>query len=208
MNHFDQSRIVQLISTYAPDQSPSLPLDFGDYLSLLWWLDHAETIGRTQYYRRCAEALAEALGFADRELGRLVRATTPGTVYNALSNMPYRYAERTIDAADRRAAIQQLLRIRSDVVALGAYEQSWGTSWPGAGILDQDLHERVFSILFAALPSQYPPFARLLLVIDIVLQELLLGIRQGQSFLIYSLVAQFNYPDPDSFENLQLYLKP
>jgi hypothetical protein len=208
MTPFDQSRIAQLISSYAPDQPPSLPMDFGDYLSLLWWIDHTDSEGRARYYRRCADSLATALGFADRELGRLVRATSSGTLYNALSNMPYRYTDRAVDAADRRAAIQQLLRIRADVVSLGASEQHWSNSWPGSGIIDQELHERVFAILFAALPSQYPPFARLLLVTDIVLHELLLGVRQGESFLLYTLITQYAYPDPASAEVHQLYLKP
>lgn len=205
MTSFDQIRIDQLLSTYGPEQPPSLPLEFGDYLSLLWRQDHAGNERRAQYYKRCAQSLATALGLADREIVRLVRATPSGEIYDALENIPYRLADRAVDALDRRAAIRQLLRLRGDVMRLGIYNQTWSGTWPGSGIVDSDLRDRVFAVLFSALPGQFPSFARLLLVNDIVLQELLTGARRGPSILLFALVREYNYPDPVSDEIKALY---
>jgi hypothetical protein len=149
--------------------------------------------------------LATALGLAEREIGRLARATPPGGIYDALENIPYRLADRTVDAADRRLAIRQLLRLRGDVLQIGIYDQHWDGTWPGSGIIDDDLRDRVFAVLFAALPGQFPSFARLLLVIDIVLQELLTGARKGPSILLFALVREYEYPDPASAEIKALY---
>jgi hypothetical protein len=205
MTSFEQFRIDQLLSTYGPEQPPSLPLEFGDYLSLLWRQDHADNERRVQYYKRCTQALAPALGLADREIGRLARAASPGGIYDALENVPYRLADRTVDAADRRAAIRQLLQLRSDVLQIGVYDQHWDGTWPGSGIVDGDLRDRVFAILFSALPGQFPSFARLLLVTDIVLQDLLTGARRGPSILLYALVREYSYPDPALPEVKALY---
>ncbi|MHB8626443.1 MAG: hypothetical protein ACYDBJ_14675 [Aggregatilineales bacterium] len=205
MTPFDQLRIDQLLSSYGPDNPPSLPLEFGDYLSLLWRQDHAGNERRAHYYRRCAQSLAVALGLADREIGRLVRVTPAGGIYAALENVPYRVIDRTVDAADRRAAIRQLLQLRGEVLQIGVYDQGWDGTWPGSGIVDTDLRDRVFAVLFAALPGQFPSFARLLLVIDIVLQELLTGARRGPSILLYALLREYGYPDPASSEMKALY---
>ena len=205
MTSFDQFRIDQLLSSYGPEQPPSLPLEFGDYLSLLWRQDRAGNERRAQYYKRCAQSLATALGLADREITRVARATPPGGIYEALENIPYRLADRAVDAVDRRAAIRQLLRLRSDVMQIGIYDQRWDGTWPGSGIVDADLRDRVFAVLFAALPGQFPSFARLLLVTDIVLQELLTGARRGPSILLFALVREYNYPDPESNEIQALY---
>ncbi len=206
MTPFDQLRITQLISTYAPDQPPRLPLDFSDYLSLLWRLDRAaEQRKHLQYYRKCEQVLAAALEIGDTDFGRLVRVTAPGQIYETLPQLPYRTADRRMDAADRRAAIQQLLNMRSDIVRLGTYDQEWHARWPGGGLIDNELRERVFAILFAALPSQYPPFSRLLLVVDIVLQELLIGTRRGDNILLHLLVTRYGYPDPDSRDTTELF---
>ncbi len=207
MTPFEQIRIAQLISPYAPDDPPSLPLDFGDYLSLLWRLDRANHDSRARYYRRCVQSLSVALGLEGQELGRLVRTTPPGEIYAALEHLPYRLTERVIDAADRRAAIHELLSMRSEVLQLGTVGQEWATTWPGSRILDDELRDRVFAVLFTALPSQYPPFARLLLVIDIVLQELLIGTRRSATFLMHTLVRDFDYPDPATSETRQLYAR-
>ena len=59
---FEQARIQQLVGTYSPEAIPRVPLDFGDFLSLLWRIDHhADHSGRVRYYSRCALALGEAL---------------------------------------------------------------------------------------------------------------------------------------------------
>ncbi len=205
MTSFDQLRIDQLLSTYGPDAPPSLPLEFGDYLSLLWRQDQAGNERRAQYYRRCAHSLAVALGLSEREIGRLVRVTPTGGIYAALENIPYRVPDRIVDAADRRVAIRQLLRLRSDVLQIGVYDQAWDGTWPGSGIVDADLRDRVFAVLYAALPGQFPSFARLLLVTDIVLQELLTGARRGPSILLYALLREYGYPDPASAEIKALY---
>jgi hypothetical protein len=203
---FDQLRIDQLLSTYGPEAPPSLPLEFGDYLSLMWRLDHTNLgTRRIHYYRRCLNSLSTAFGLADRDIGRLVRVTPPGELYGALENLPYRQLDRAIDAADRRAAIRQLLRLRADTLTMGGYPEDWQGTWPGSGIIDTELHDRMFAILFTALPGQYAAFARLLLVTDIVLQELLTGSRDGVSVLLYTLVREFSYPDPQSPETAALY---
>jgi hypothetical protein len=206
MTSFDQFRIDQLLSTYGPEQPPSLPLEFGDYLSLLWRQDHAGSERRAQYYKRCTQSLATALGLAEREIGRLARGSPPGGVYDALENVPYRLSDRAVDAADRRAAIRQLLRLRSDVLQIGVYDQHWDGTWPGSGIVDGDLRDRIFAVLFSALPGQFPSFARLLLVTDIVLQELLTGARRGPSILLYALIREYGYPDPALPEVRALYV--
>jgi hypothetical protein len=191
----EKARIAQLVSTYGPDEPPKLPLEFGDLLSLLWRLDQsAGDSSRVSYYRQCALALAEGLGLKGRSLYRLIDITPPGELYVHLPNAPYRGTARLIDAQDRKAAIRQLASLRLDVLRIGTYHDEWGVSWPGSGIMDSDLRERVFAILFTALQGQYDNFGRLLLVLDIVLADLLLGMGHEHEADLQDLIAQYRYP--------------
>lgn len=194
---FEQARIDQLISTYGPDEPPRLPLDFGDFLSLLWRLDaSANQPHRVRYYRQCALALGAALNITKRSVFRLVETTPAGSLYQQLPNAPYRGTTRLIDARDRKAAIAQLVELRADVLKIGTYQDNWPVSWPGSGIIDTELRERVFAVLFTALQGQFGSFGRLLLVVDIVLADLLLGIQPAHKAPLTQLVAEFNYPNP------------
>jgi hypothetical protein len=195
-NRIERTRINQLTSTYGPDEAPRLPMDFGDYLSLVWRLDkHADEPGKVKYYRRCALSLAEGLGLKDRSVVRLVELTPPGQLYQQLPNAPYRGTDRLLDAQDRKAAIAQLAQLRLDILRIGTYHDQWPVSWPGSGIMDTDLRERVFAVLFTALQGQYENFGRLLLVVDIVLGDLLLGMHQMQEVSLQQLINEFNYPN-------------
>lgn len=196
-SQFEQTRITQLVSSYGPEDAPRLPLDFGDYLSLLWRFDQCvEQPQRARYYRACAQALADALGLKSHTLYRLVAMTAPGQVYHQLANVPYRGGGRLIDAKDRKAAIAQLARLRQDVLRIGTYQEEWVGSWPGSGILETELRERVFAVLFTALQGQFSNFGRLLLVLDIVLANLLLDADPPAEVTLEQLVAEFDYPDP------------
>ncbi len=195
-NRIERTRISQLTSTYGPDEPPRLALDFGDYLSLVWRLDkHANEPARVRYYRRCALALAEGLGLKGRSIFRLVELTPPGQLYQQLPNVPYRGTNRLVDAQDRKAAIAQLAQLRLDILRIGTYQDQWPVSWPGSGIIDTELRERVFAVLFTALQGQFENFGRLLLVVDIVLSDLLLGMHQMREISLPELVANFGYPD-------------
>ncbi len=192
----DLNRINQLTSTYGPDEPPTLPLDFGDYLSLLWRLDkHAAEPAKVRYYRQCALALAHGLGLKHRSLFRLVELTPPGQIYQQLPNAPYRSTNRLVDAQDRKAAIAQLTQLRLDILKMGTYHDQWPVSWPGSGILDGDLRDRVFAVLFTALRGQYENFGRLLLVVDIVLGDLLVGMHQIGEITLPELINNHNYPN-------------
>jgi hypothetical protein len=194
---FEQVRISQLLSTYSPQDPPRMSLDFGDYLSILWRLDQcASQPNRVRYYRRCSASLADALSFKNHALHRLVEMTPPGNIYLQLPNLPYRLGGHLVDAKDRKAAIAQLIAMRDHIFSLGTYQEKWGVSWPGSGILDTDVRERVFAVLFTALQGQYANFARLLLVIDIVLANLLLGVATNEEVTLPELVGQFGYPNP------------
>jgi hypothetical protein len=196
INRVERSRIQQLTSTYGPDEPPRLAMDFGDYLSLMWRLDkHADDPARVKYYHKCALALAEGLGLKGRSVFRLVELTPPGQLYQQLPNAPYRGTNRLLDAQDRKAAIVQLAQLRLDILRVGTYHDQWPVSWPGSGIMDTDLRERVFAVLFTALQGQYENFGRLLLVIDIVLSDLLLGMHQINEVNLATLVAQYGYPN-------------
>jgi hypothetical protein len=197
-SRFEQTRISQLTSTYGPDEPPRVPLDFGDYLSILWRLDHhASKPAQVKYYRQCAQALAFALGIQNRSVYRLVENTPPGQLYKQLPNAPYRGTTRLIDAHDRKAAIGQLAELRNDVLKIGTYQDQWPVSWPGSGIVDTELRERVFAVLFTALQGQFGNFGRLLLVVDIVLSDLLLGFQQDTKEVnLDRLIAEHGYPDP------------
>jgi hypothetical protein len=187
-----------LTSPYSPAIPPQLPLDFGDYLSLLWRIDrHADLENLVQYYSACAASLATALGFEQRGLGRLIRTVSPGELCLSLSNVPFRQSGRVVDATSRKAAIHQLVLLRSDVLSIGSYQHDWVVGWPGSGIANTELRERVFAILFTALRGQYAHFGRLLLVIDIVLQEFLLGTRSVSEFSLGTLIERYGYPDPE-----------
>lgn len=202
----DAQRIAQLTSPYSPLSPPQLPLDFGDFLSLLWRVDrHAEQPYLVAYYRQCADALARAMDFYQKGLGRLVRTTPPGSLYRSLSNVPFRETGRLVDASARKAAIDQLVRLRGDVLSIGSYQHEWVVGWPGSGIINDELRERVFATLFTALRGQYQYLARLLLVIDIVLQELLLGTRQNTEFSLGTLIERYGYPDPENPAVRNLY---
>lgn len=196
-SHFEQARINQLLSAYAPHDPPRLGLDFGDYLSLLWRLDRSAALpARSRYYRQCACALASALNFKAHPLGRLVETTEAGEIYRQLANLPYRTGSRLLDANDRRAAIAQLTTLREDILRMGTYSEHWGGGWPGSGILETEVRERVFAVLFTALQGQFSNFARLLLVIDIVLADILLGASPINEVALAELVARHDYPDP------------
>ncbi len=199
-NRLEQNRISQLTSTYGPDEAPRLPLDFGDYLSILWRLDvHASQPARVKYYRQCAQALGTALEIHNRSVFRLVEITPPGQLYKQLPNAPYRGTSRLIDAHDRKAAISQLAQLRQDVLKIGTYQDQWPVSWPGSGIVDVELRERVFAVLFTALQGQFGSFGRLLLVVDIVLSDLLLGFHQDvKEVKLDQLITQYHYPDPNN----------
>jgi hypothetical protein len=206
MNRSDQIRISQLTSRYSPFDPPQLPLDFGDYLSLVWRIDrHASQGNLVRYYSQCARAFSKAFGFEQKSLGRMVRITPPGELYQSLSNAPFREAGRLTDAAARKAAIQQLVQLRSDVLAIGAYQHDWVIGWPGSGVLNAELRERIFATLFTALRSQYSHFGRLLLVADIVLQELLMGTRDFSEFSLGTLIDHHKYPDPEDPAVRELY---
>ncbi len=198
LNRREQTRINQLTSTYGPDEPPRMPMDFGDYLSLLWRIDQsANQPSHVKYYRRCALAMAAGLEMRGRSVFRLVEVTAPGDLYNQLPNAPYRGTNRLIDASDRKAAITQLTQLRADVLKIGTYQDHWPVSWPGSGIVDTELRERVFAVLFTALQGQFSSFGRLLLVVDIVLSDLLLGIQAAKEISLDQLIADYGYPDPN-----------
>jgi hypothetical protein len=207
MNRSDEDRIRQLTSPYSPQNPPQLPLDFGDYLSLLWRVDRHAALGYcVDYYTACARALAKAFQFDQKSLGRMARSTPPGQLYESLSNVPFRETGRLMDASARKDAIQQLARLRSDVLSIGSYQHDWLVGWPGSGVLDDELRERIFATLFTALRGQYAHFGRLLLVIDIVLQELLLGTRALTEVSLGVLIDQYDYPDPEDAAVRALYM--
>ncbi|MCC6802898.1 MAG: hypothetical protein IT319_08440 [Anaerolineae bacterium] len=196
-SRFEQSRITQLISLYSPDDPPRVPLDFGDYLSLLWRIDgSAAQPNRERYYRQCAQALGKALGPKNHALYRLVDSTEAGNIYSQIPNLPYRSGSRFVDAQDRKSALSQLMVLRSDTLRVGTYSDNWGGGWPGSGMLDNDLRERVFAVLFTALQGQYSNFGRLLLVIDIVIANLIFGFDEPSEVPFAQLTAEFGYPDP------------
>ena len=198
MNRSDDYRIKQLTSPYSPQNPPQLPLDFGDFLSLVWRIDrHADQDYLVSYYRQCGRALAKTFRFDQKSLGRLIRTAAPGQLYGLLGNVPFHGTGRLADASARKDAIYQLARLRSDALSIGSYEHEWVVGWPGSGVLDTELRERIFATLFTALRGQYAHFGRLLLVIDIVLQELLLGTRDVNEVSLGTLIDHFDYPDPE-----------
>jgi hypothetical protein len=206
MNPSDQNRISQLTSPYSPFNPPQLPLDFSDYLSLVWRIDrHAPQENLVRYYTLCTRALMKAFQFDQKSLGRVVRTTQPGQIYSALSNVPFRETGKLTDASARKAAIFQLVQLRSDVLSIGTYQHDWVVGWPGSGVMDAELRERIFATLFTALRSQYSHFGRLLLVIDYVLQELLIGTRSMTEFSLGMLIDRYEYPDPEDAGVRELY---
>ncbi len=206
MKATDQERIQQLISDYGPDNPPHLPLGFGDYVSLLWRLDRsAESVHRVSYYYDCADALAAALGIGKLPVHRIAHDAAPGEISATLANVPFRSEKRLDDAHNRYAAIEYLMRIRCDILRIGAYRETWVVGWPGRGISDNALRERVFSVLAAAHGNPFVHFSRLLLVFDIVLEELLTGERNRPAHDLETLVHAYDYPDPFSERVRNLY---
>ncbi len=199
MMQADQPRIAQLISPYSPATPPQFPLGFGDYLSILWRLDQsAANPAREAYYRQCALALARGLGFDQRSLGRMVERTAAGSICESLQKVPYQGTSWLVDAQDRREVIRQLVDLRQHILAMGAYRDSWTLGWPGSRLTDGMLREHVFAVLFTAFEGQFSHFSRLLLVIDIVLQELIMGTCDGKEISLTRLSQEYGYPDPDS----------
>ncbi|MBN1966794.1 MAG: hypothetical protein JW910_19230 [Anaerolineae bacterium] len=196
----NQQGIAQLTSTYSPTQPPQLPVSFGDYLSLLWRIDHsAEHGSREVYYRQCATAVARGLEFDEHPLERIVRAAPVGEVCAALASVPYRKSRgRLVDAHDQAEAIRQLVALRDHILTMAAYHEQWTLSWPGSRVVDVELRERLFAVFFTAYDSQFRHFSRLILVIDIVLQELLLGDRKEREVSLIRLIKTCGYPDPES----------
>lgn len=206
-SRFEQSRIGQLLSDYSPQAAPQVALDFGDYLSLLYRFDQCAVLpARARYYRACITALGQALEINSTPLGRLVGLVTPGTAYDELPNLPYRSGGRLVDARDRKAAILQLVALRRDILRIGTYQEGWSGGFPGHGLQDTELRERVFAVLFTALQGQYGSFARLLLVVDIVLGNLLLGTDQASEVSLSDLVLTHSYPDPASLKAQREYV--
>ena len=206
MNRSDQNRIRQLTSPYSPFNPPRVDLEFGDFLSLLWQADlNASKPELAQYYVQCSRALARGLDIENTLLGRIVKTTVPGHLCDALENVPFRESPRLNDASARKAAIHQLVSLRSDVLKIGSYQYDWVVGWPGSGIADPELRERVFATLFTALRGQYDHFGRLILVIDIVLQEMMLGTRDAKEVTLWMLIDRYGYPDPEDEAVRALY---
>ncbi len=196
-SRFEQSRINQLTSAYAPNDPPRQRLDFGDLLSLIWRLDRsAGQGGRERYYRQSVRATLSGLGLLTHPFGKLVESAKPGEIYQQIPNLPYRTGGRLVDAQDRRAAISQLMTLREDTLRIGAYQESWLGGFPGSGIVDDELRERVFAVLISALPGQFSNFGRLLLVLDIVLANLVVGLDNMPEVDLKTLVSDHGYPDP------------
>lgn len=196
-SRFEQSRITQLLSAYAPDDPPRLPLDFGDLLSLMWRLDRAAgNAARERYYRQCVRALISGFGLQAHPFCRLIESTDTGDLYRQIPNLAYRSGARLIDAQDRKAALAQLITLRDDTLRLGTYQEGWKGAFPGSGIQEGELRERVFAVLLTALQGQYANFARLLLVVDIVLGNLILGFDTVPEIPLLSLVDDHGYPNP------------
>ncbi len=205
---FEQARIQQLIGLYSPEAVPKLPLDFGDFLSLLWRIDHhAEHAGHRNYYHACAAALGAALELPPK-LMLVVETAAAGEIIHSLYNVPYRGGERLVDAPDRKAALTQLLTMRDDTMRIGTYQEGWARGYPGSGIVDTELRERVFAVLFTALQGQFSHYGRLLLVLDIVLGDLLLGTGCAQECSLEMLVNDFEYPDPNDPDVRRHYHDP
>jgi hypothetical protein len=203
-SRFEQARILQLLGDYAPAAPLQFPLDFSDYLSLLWRFDQCAALtARARYYRACIDALGHALEIDATPLGRMVAASAPGAVYDQLPNLPYRSRDRLLDARDRKAATGQLIALRRDILRIGTYQEAWNGSFPGHGLLDTELRERVFAVLFTALQGQYGSFVRLLLVVDIVLGDLLIGANSAPEVPLLDLVMHHGYPDPASKRTLR-----
>ena len=72
---------------------------------------------------------------------------------------------------------------------------------------DDELRERIFATLFTALRGQSAHFGRLLLVIDIVLQELMLGSRVLEEVSLGTLIDHYEYPDPEAQAIRNLYYR-
>ncbi len=205
-----QTRLTQLMSLYSPDEQPRAPLDFGDYLSLVWRLDQCDPAStRETYYRACVVALGAGLGIDAHPLGRLVTLTSVGSLYAQIPNLPYRSGAQAVDVPDRRAALAQLMTIRADILRLGTYHQSWGGAFPGSGILEDDLRERVFAVLITAYQGQFTNFARLLLVTDIVIGNLLLGLGSpAREIVLPQLIREYDYPDPSDARVRRAFTAP
>jgi hypothetical protein len=58
------------------------------------------------------------------------------------------------------------------------------------------LRERVFAVLFTALQGQFGHFGRLLLVVDIVMADMLLGMQEAKEVKLSHLVNKHDYPNP------------
>ncbi len=195
----DQRRVGQLLSSYSPADPPELTMTFSDFLSLLWRLDYsAGEPKKESYYRQCADAVAHGLAFENRSLYRMLSTSPAGGVCWSLQNAPYRGTTRLVDAQDRRDAIRQLVDLRGQILTMAAYRERWTLGWPGSRMTDVELRERLFAVFFTAFDSQFENFCRLLLVVDIVLQELLLGDRIERRISLIRLIKEFGYPDPGS----------
>lgn len=198
-SRFEQSHITQIISDYSPNNAPKLPLDFGDFLSLVWRIDrHADNPQKVKYYKRGALALAKGLGIKNQSLLHLIQTTPPGKICEQITNLPYRSRERLVDAQDRKAALTELLLIRHHILSMSISQDNWGARWPGSGIVDDALRERVFATLFTAFQGQLSNFARLLLVVDIVLANLILGVECEEEVNLTTLIFHYDFPDPQN----------
>jgi hypothetical protein len=183
-----------------------LPLTFGDYLSILWRIDRSTALpNRETYYRQCATAIARGLDFEGRSIHRLARLTAAGAICITLENAPYRATNMLIDAQDRRAAIRQLIDLRTHILTMAAYREAWTLGWPGSRLSDTELRERLFAVFFTAFNGQFHHFSRLILVADIVLQELMLGDRQVREISLIRLIKEYDYPEPDSAKVREQY---
>lgn len=199
---FEQSRVSQLVGNYTPFEPPRSPLDFGDLLSLMWRLDQsANAPHHERYYRNCALALCRGLHLQAHPLFRFIDLTDAGDIYRLLPAVIHRVQGRSVDTHDRKAALDQLLRMRGDILRVGTYQEGWTSNWPGSGMQDVEMRERVFAVLFTALQGQFAGFGRLLLVTDIVIANLIIGLELPDEIALSRLVKDYNYPDPSSKQN-------
>ncbi|MBN1966793.1 MAG: hypothetical protein JW910_19225 [Anaerolineae bacterium] len=200
------ARVRQLRSAYTPDDEPALPLDCGDYLSLLVRLEdtqrkldvhgaHDPLLRQRDWYEGCCRALGQALGLAGSVLDTLDAAYAYDLrdLCNRL-RPELRQRHGTFEAVYVEIAISGLLRQRADILRAGRSVHHV-TGGPGSGLKDEALKARIQALYFDRFDADLLHFSLQLLAIDDLLLELL-PVRVGPPVTLARLRAEYGYPLP------------
>lgn len=178
------------------------PFDFSDLLSLIWRYDQAHIYEQREpaiYYRGCWEALLNALGLCDAELGKWLLKSEP-PLMQAIPAFVEREAPFTEDWWGRAQAVTNLFILRESILIFGVEPAgAWLAREPVEFIQSKTLNSLIDELYNDLLPEKIEELTVLLIPIDDIIHAMLLPWHPRRSEKLPNLIAHYGFPDPTEY---------